>query len=150
MDQALRQRLQGKTPEEMAGILGRPSQRGLFDFDILSDEKQVIGANPMDLTGIEMVAIKTFITEASVFTIMAHPDAAQTAANALSFRTEMGPWAESYAHDYLEDGVMDFAFYALSDEEVRTVERNTGHQGGCYVKGNPSPVCQPSPKEDAI
>ena len=30
-----------------------------------------------------------------------------------------------YAEDYFAKGVLDFAFYALSSEQIRNVERNT-------------------------
>ena len=102
----LREKIQGKSPEEIADIVGLPLQRALIDFDPFSERLQTIGADPADLGGRETIAVKTIIGEASVLTIVAHPGAEQDVANAFAQRPEMSGWAASYGEDYLEQGVM--------------------------------------------
>ena len=119
-------RLRGKTPEEISEILELPLQRALIDFDLQQPVKQVIGADPIDLTDIPTIPVKTLITAGAVFTIMAHPGSEQDVADVFHARPEMAEWAASYAADYLEKGVMEFAFYALEEHQIRNVEHNTG------------------------
>ena len=122
----LREKIQGKSPEEIADIVGLPLQRALIDFNPFSERLQTIGADPADLSGKETIAVKTIIGEASVLTIVAHPGAEQDVANAFAQRPEMSGWAASYGEDYLEQGVMEFAFRPLTGQEIRNIYRNRG------------------------
>ena len=120
----LREKIQGKSPEEIADIVGLPLQRALIDFNPFSERLQTIGADPADLSGKETIAVKTIIGEASVLTIVAHPGAEQDVANAFAQRPEMSGWVASYGEDYLKQGVMEFAFRPLTGQEIRNIYQN--------------------------
>lgn len=124
IDEALREKIQGKSPKEIADIMGLPWQRALIDFEMSSERLQTIGADPTDLTDKPTIPVKTIITSVSVLTIMAHPGAEQDVANAFAWRLELSGWAAGYGEDYLEQGVMDFAFRPLTGQEIRNAYHN--------------------------
>ena len=122
----LREKIQGKSPEEIADIVGLPLQRALIDFNPFSERLQTIGADPADLSGKETIAVKSIIGKVSVLTIVAYPGAEQDVADAFAQRPELSSWAASYGEDYLEQGVMEFAFRPLTGQEIRNIYRNRG------------------------
>ena len=132
--QEMKERLMGKTPEEIAEILELPLQKALIDFEMFSPVQEVIGADPMDLSGVDMVPVKSIVTKSSVLTIMAHPESAQDVANAFSWREDLVGWVTSYGEGYMEDGVLEFAFYALSEEQLERLEKiKVWHESQAHV-----------------
>lgn len=56
--QNLMQSIQGKPPQDISEILELPCQRALIDFDMFSVKKQIIGADPIDLSDIVLFQCK--------------------------------------------------------------------------------------------
>ena len=75
-----------------------------------------------------MEPVKSLITPTSVITIMAHRGEGEAVAELLAARPDMSAMTIHYGEHYQEQGVMDFAFNALTQEQVRNVERNTGRK----------------------
>ena len=115
------------TPEEIAQHYELPLQRALIDFDPYQTVKQVIGGGPMDLSDISMEPVKTLVAPWAIITIMAHEGDGQMIADMLaSPLVNVTGMVRDYAEDYFKNGVMDFSLNALSNEQIRNVERNTG------------------------
>ena len=118
------------SPDEIAREQGLPLMRALIDLDLGDPSQQLIGADPMDLSDIPMEPVKSLITPTSVITIMAHRGEGEAVAELLAARPDMSAMTIHYGEHYQEQGVMDFAFNALTQEQVRNVERNTGRKPG--------------------
>lgn len=116
------------SPDEIAKLYGLPLQRALIDFDLSTHEQQVIGGDPVNLTGIPHAPVKTLITEKTVVTIVGHQEEAQEVADMLAANPHIVNWAAHYAEGYLEDGVMDFALNAMTKRQIRNIERHTGRR----------------------
>ena len=114
------------TPEDLAAQYGLPLQRALIDLDLSDPSQQVVGADPADLDGIPMEAVHSLMSAGAIITIMAHAGEGQTVANLLKARPEIKGMASSYGSSYLKEGVLDFAFRALTTQEVQNLERHTG------------------------
>ena len=65
-------------PDELSQHHELPLQRALIDFDINPHELQVIGADPMDLSDLELEPVKSLITTWAVITIVAHRNEGRT------------------------------------------------------------------------
>ncbi len=113
-------------PEELARQLGKPLQKALIDFDIHQPVKQIIGADPIDLTNIPTESVRSMLTGDAVITIVAHQGDGQNVADFLAERPDFLTVALGYAQHYLPQGVHDFALNALSTEHIANAERATG------------------------
>ena len=103
-----------------------PLMRALIDLDLKDPTMQVIGADPIDLTDIPVEPVRSLITDFAVITIVAHQGEGQEVANLLAARRDLPAFAIDYGRSYLEEGAMDFAFRALTGQEIENLERNTG------------------------
>lgn len=116
------------TPEEMAQRFELPNQRALMDFDIKSSDLQVLGANPIDLSSIPNEPVKSLVTPWAVVTIVAHHGEEQEVADLMAEDPRLVQMVLHYAEHYHEQGENDFAINALTDEQIRNVERHTGRR----------------------
>lgn len=117
-----------RTPDEIAESVGLPLQQALMDFDFFPPERQLMGCDPIELSGVETEPVKSVITDWAVVTILAHQGDAQEAANVLYQRPDITGWITHYAEGYFKEGVMEFAMYAYSKEEIANIEANTGRR----------------------
>ena len=116
------------TPSEIADQYQLPIQRALIDFDPLQPVKQVIGGDPIDLSDIPTEPVKSLITPWAIVTIVAHKGDGQLIADVLAHpQSFIKNLALQYAEDYFNQGILDFALNALSNEQIRNIEVNTGH-----------------------
>ena len=113
------------TPEQIAEKHGLPTQRALIDFDITRNQKQVIGGDPIDLSQIPTEPVKSFITEDSVVTIVAHQGEGQAVADLLAQNPFLYDHAVLYAKHYLDQEIMDFALNALDGQQLRNLQPRT-------------------------
>ena len=116
------------SPEELARSTESQIQTVLIDFDFKSPEQLVIGADPEDLTNIPTVPVKSVLAPWAVVTIVAHEEEGQEVADLLAAKPELVNLAAHYAEQYFKEGIMEFSLNALTDEQKRNVERNTGHR----------------------
>ena len=116
------------SPEELAQAHGKPLQRALIDLDLRDPSRQVIGADPADLSGFDMEPVKSIMAPWAVITVMAHRGEGQTVADLLEARPGLSGMVSDYGESYAKEGVMDFAFHAISEEQIRNVERGTGRR----------------------
>ena len=116
------------SPEELAEMRETQVQTCLIDFDFRSPEQLVIGADPEDLSNIPTVPVKSVLAPWAVVTIVAHEEEGQDVADLLADKPELVQLAAHHAEYYFKEGVMEFSLNALTDEQKRNVERNTGHR----------------------
>ena len=115
------------TPSEIASQHQLPLQRALIDFDPLQPVKQVIGGDPIDLSDIPTEPVTSITTPWAIVTIVAHKGDGKLIADVLAHpHSFIKNLAIHYAEDYFNQGVMDFALNALSNEQIRNIEINTG------------------------
>lgn len=115
-------------PEEVSQYYEKPLQRALCDFDIVSSDLQVIGADPIDLSEIPMEAVKSVIAPWAVITIMAHAGEGQAVADLLASRPDLTRHIVAYGQDYFAQNIMDFAMNALTDQQMRNVQAHRNRQ----------------------
>ena len=123
------------SPEELAERTENPIQTCLIDFDFRSPEQLVIGADPEDLSKITTVPVKSVLAPWAVVTIVAHEEEGQDVADLLAAKPELVQLAAHHAEYYFQEGIMEFSLNALTDEQKRNVERNTGHRLGGTENG---------------
>ena len=117
------------TPQEIASQHQLPIQRALIDFDPLQPVKQVIGADPINLSGIPTEPVSSLITPWAIVTITAHHGDGQLIADLLAQpRAPIKNLVINYAEHYFQQGIMDFALNAMSNEQIRNIQHNTGHR----------------------
>lgn len=116
------------SPEELAQSRESQIQTVLIDFDLKSPEQLVIGADPEDLTNIPTVPVKSVLAPWAVITIVAHEEEGQDVADLLAAKPELVNLATHHAEHYFKEGIMEFSLNALTDEQKRNVERNTGNR----------------------
>lgn len=68
--------------------------------------------------------MQTVVTKSAVLTIVAHPGSEQDVANAFELRPSMMGWVASYGENYMEQGVLDFAFYALTEQQQENIRQS--------------------------
>ena len=61
-------------------------------------------------------------------TIVAHEEEGQDVADLLDAKPELVNLAAHYVEQYFKEGIMEFSLNALTDEQKRNVERNTGRR----------------------
>ena len=115
------------TPDELAEEHNLPVLRVLIDFDITSSIKQIIGADPQDLTQIPTVPVRSLITQEAIITIVAHSNDEQEVADLLAQKPFLIQTAFVYAMDYFKQGIMDTALNALTDQQIRNLEATSGN-----------------------
>ena len=64
----------------------------------------------------------------AVVTIVAHEGEGQEVADLLDAKPELVNLAAHHAEYYFQEGIMEFSLNALTDEQKRNVERNTGRR----------------------
>ena len=116
------------SPEELALGTGSPTQTVLIDFDFKSPEQLVIGADPEDLSTIPTEPVKSLVAPWAVITIVAHEGEGQDVADLLYDKPELVNLAAHHAEYYFQEGIMEFSLNALTDEQKRNVEHNTGRR----------------------
>ena len=120
--------MEAPSPEELADSTGARIQTVLIDFELKSPELLVIGADPEDLSKIPTVPVKSLLMPWAVVTIVAHEEEGQEVADLLADKPELVNLAAHHAEYYFQEGIMEFSLNALTDEQKRNVERNTGHR----------------------
>ncbi len=70
--------------------------------------------------------VKSVLTPWAVVTIVAHEEEGQDVADLLYAKPELVNLAAHHAEHYFSEGIMEFSLNALTDEQKRNVERNTG------------------------
>ena len=118
-----------ESPENLARLMKIPLQRVLFDFGIHSPERQVLGGMLIDLSTVVTEDVRSMINDQTMITIAAHKGDGQKVADLLYQHPDLITLAVSYAQSYRNESgrPIDCALYALSSEEMRNIERNTGH-----------------------
>ena len=116
------------SPEELARRTESQVQTVLIDFELKSPEELVIGADPEDLTNIPTVPVKSLMAPWAVVTIVAHEGEGQEVADLLAAKPELVNLAAHHAEHYFKEGIMEFSLNALTDEQKRNVQRNTGRR----------------------
>ena len=114
------------TPEELARYYALPLQRALIDFDLNDPLCQVIGSDAVDLSAMPIVPVKSMVLPWAVVTIVAHAPEVQDVADLLASRLDFISVIRDHAEGYFENGVMDFAMNALTEQQQRNIERNVG------------------------
>ena len=114
------------TPDKLADEHNLPALRVLIDFDITTSVKQVIGGDPVDLTHIPTVPVRSLINGEAIITIIAHANEEQEVADLLAQKPFWVQTAFAYAMDYFKQGVTDVALNALTEEQIRTLEDHSG------------------------
>ena len=114
------------TPEELARYYALPLQRALIDFDLNDPLCQVIGSDAVVLSAMPIVPVKSMVLPWAVVTIVAHAPEVQDVADMLASRLDFISVIRDHAEGYFENGVMDFAMNALTEQQQRNIERNVG------------------------
>ena len=115
-----------QSPDQLPNTSDTQVQTVLIDFDFRSPELLVIGGDPEDLSNIPTAPIKSLFTPWAVVTIVAHEEEAQDVANLLADQPELVQMAAHYAEHYFKEGIMELSLNALTGEQIRNFERNTG------------------------
>ena len=88
---------------------------------------QVIPGDPIKLSYIPTEPVISIITPWAIVTIVAHKGDGQMVYDVLSLpNIFIKNLALQYAEHYLQESVMDFTLNAMSNEQIRNVEQNTG------------------------
>lgn len=117
-----------KTPQEIAADMGLPLQRALIDFDLHPRVKEIIGGHPQDLSEIDMTPVHSLTAPWAVVTIYSHTGEEQEVANLLEAKPGLKGMALAYGEEFIEKGVMDFAFHSHADPMTRSVLQTFGLQ----------------------
>ena len=88
----------------------------------------MIGTDTEDLSNIPTVSVKSVLAPWAVATIVAHEEEGQDVADLLAEKPELVQLAAHHAEYYFQERIREFSLNALSDEQKRNVERNTGHR----------------------
>ena len=75
-----------------------------------------------------MEPVKSIMTPWAIITIMAHRGEGQNVANLLQARPGLSSMVSDYGESYAKEGVMDFAFHAISEKQIRNLEHHTGRR----------------------
>ena len=118
---------EAQTPDKLAEEHNLPALRVLIDFDITPNIKQIIGADPQDLTHMPTVPVQSLITQEAIITIVAHPNDEQEVADLLAQKPFLVQTAFVYAMHYFKQGIMDTAMNALTDQQIRNLEATSGN-----------------------
>ena len=73
-----------------------------------------------------IVPVKSMVLSWAVVTIVAHAPEVQDVADMLASRLDFISVIRDHAEGYFENGVMDFAMNALTEQQQRNIERNVG------------------------
>ena len=120
-------KLEVRTPEEIAQYYELPLQKVLVDFDLNDTTQMVLGTDPINIEELDSIpqeAVKTVICDFAVVTILAHKGDGQRLADIMHNFPPLVSMVIDHATHYVADGVMAFSVNALTEKQIENVEIN--------------------------
>lgn len=115
------------SPEALTQQYDLPMMHALINFDLHDPEPQVLGCDPLDLSGIPTEPVKTIAIPGALVTIYAHQGEGQDVADLLSADPSLVSMVQDHGEQYFYLGVISFDVHALTPHEIDNVRQRTGN-----------------------